>query len=515
MMKMRLLILSYCLAFSWAGQLFAQADRAEGDQKPAGLGSALTLEELRNGGKSKESAATDALEKGPRLITSAAEPSTPLRYRFWPAENELKAGDAKVHFFRTAVSFKSIQDNKVMQENFRVWEEMRETGKSLPVSEIRNMLRPYRLQLDELDQMALCDHQNLDLRLRELRGSDVYAVLLEEVQLARTMAKMLRWRMIEQAADGDWDGFTRTGRTGYRLARLVGTGETLIHSLVGVAISQIISQEVQQAAQLKGCPNFYWALACLPRPMFDIRSAMELETSISERVFPFLVECRQGPLTEQVVQEKWEKMVASLRDIDSNFSPAARLVGALSVEKARANLLQRGWTEEKLKLYPVMQLVLIDMDDTLRARGEMLMRYFLLPDHVGQPLRVQANTEFEHWMREEKSLASVVASLLFPAVMQVSSAARRPDYVLAGMMTREALRMHVEKHGTLPATLADLDSVPAISNPYTNQPFDYSAEPKDGKGLVEVLLIGEIPATNDNLSKQLLPPFLIQVRTEK
>lgn len=499
------------LATSAFGQLAAQEPQGGASKDDGALGSTLTLEELRNGGKPKPKA--EEVSKA-RLITAAPEPVPALRYRFWPAEQDLKAGDAKVFFFRTAVSFNSAEREKQLDEYFNKWEEAREAGQEVPAQEIRNALEPYRLQFDELETMSLCDHQDLDMQLRDLRGSDVYMILLEEVQVARSIARLLRWRMAEQAAAGDWDGFVRTTRTGYRLAKLISTGDTLIHSLVGIAITGIITEEVQRAAQHKGCPNFYWALASLPRPMFDLRPALELETSIVGRVFPFLSECRQGPLPEAVVQEKWEAMQKSLLAIDSNVSAASSLVGALSIDKAKANLLERGWKEESFKDYPVMQLVLIDLDDTMREKGDMAMKYFLLPDDVAEDARKRENEALEKWLKENTTLANFVARTLFPAITQVSNAAKRTEHALNGAMNKEAIRMHVSKHGTLPASLDQLDVVPALRNPYTNKPFELVVKPTQMKNMVEVTIQGEVTGIPQQYVTW-VTPFLIEINSEK
>ena len=492
--------------------IHAQDAKPTAAQAEETVGSTMTLEEIQNGGKPKTAVEDEGVK--PRLITTAAEPIPALRYRFWPSEQELKAGDAKVFFFRTAVSFNSASREKQLNEYFAKWEEAREAGKDLPILEIRKALQPYRLQFDELETMSLCDHQDLDMQLRELRGADVYMILLEEVQVARNIAKLLRWRMAEQAAAGDWDGFTRTTRTGYRLARLISTGDTLIHSLVGIAITAIITEEVQRAAQHKDSPNFYWALASLPRPMFDLRSALELETSIVDRVFPFLAECRKGPLPEKVVQEQWEAMQKVLFNIEADTSFAFSVVGALSVEKAKANLLQRGWKEESFKAYPVMQLVLIDLDDSMREKGDMAMKYFLLPDDVALQARINENKAFEKWVKEERSLASLVAGLLFPAIAQVSNSATRSEYIINGAMNKEAIRMYVAIHSELPKNLDALEPVPALPNPYTHKPYELVVKPTSRNNLVEVEIKGEVPGISAPYVTW-VSPFLIEVKSQK
>jgi hypothetical protein len=82
-------------------------------------------------------------------------------------------------------------------------------------------------------------------------------------------------------------------------------------------------------------------------------------------------------------------------------------------------------------------------------------------------------------------------------------------------MNREALRMHVAKHGALPESMAALDPVPALPNPFTNRPFELSVKPTgdnttgDNKR-VEVSLLGEVPGfTAEQVTW--IYPFLIEL----
>lgn len=489
---------------------WAQEPTSQGDASDTALGSTATLEEVQNGGKPQEPAKQ---EKKARLLTAAAEPVPALRYRFWPAAQELKGGDAKIHFFRTIVAIASSERVNLLDELDSKWNELREAGKEIPVHEIRDSQEPFRLQFDELETMSLCDRQNLDMQIRDLRGPDVYRITLEEVQFARSIARMLKWRMVEQAAAGDWDSFTRTARIGYRLACLVSTGDTLIHNLVGIAIASVITAEVQRGGNYKDSPNFYWSFASLPRPMFNLRTSLELEMSIGERVFPFLSECRRGPLPEVVVQQHWETMQKTLRDIELDLSSSAGLVGALNVDLVKANLLQRGWKEESFKDYPIMQLVLIDFDHTMQEMGDRAMKFYLLPDSVTESVRARESEAFEKWLQEDKSLAAIVARMLFPALKAADQAVKRSEYIINGAMNREALRMHLAKYGELPKSLEVLDVVPALPNPYNHRPFELVVKPTQKNDLVEVVLRGEVPGPQ--VVSDWVQPFLVELKNNK
>jgi hypothetical protein len=161
-----------------------------------------------------------------------------------------------------------------------------------------------------------------------------------------------------------------------------------------------------------------------------------------------------------------------------------------------------------------MQLVLLDMDDTLRQQGNNAMKYFLIDDAAADKARLKSYEEFEQWLKADKSLASHVARLLFPAIMQVSNAARRVDYILNGAMNKEAIRMHVDKVGVLPDSLEKLEVVPALLNPYTNKPYELVVKPTQNKNIMEVVVSGEVPGILPMYANW-VTPFLIEVNAQK
>jgi hypothetical protein len=144
----------------------------------------------------------------------------------------------------------------------------------------------------------------------------------------------------------------------------------------------------------------------------------------------------------------------------------------------------------------------------------MAMKYFLLPDDVALQARINENKAFEKWLKEEKSLASLVAGLLFPAIAQVSNAATRSEYIINGAMNKEAIRMYVAIHSELPKNLDALEPVPALPNPYTHKPYELVVKPTSRNNLVEVEIKGEVPGISAPYVTW-VSPFLIEVKSQK
>jgi hypothetical protein len=78
-------------------------------------------------------------------------------------------------------------------------------------------------------------------------------------------------------AEGKFDEAVRALQTGYTLGRHVAQGQTLIHALIGMAICNMMSQQLEQLIQQPRAPNLYWCLTNLPRPLIDLRATWEGE----------------------------------------------------------------------------------------------------------------------------------------------------------------------------------------------------------------------------------------------
>ena len=84
---------------------------------------------------------------------------------------------------------------------------------------------------------------------------------------------MLAMRVRLDMLDGKLDQAVEDMQTGFALGRHVGGAPILINSMVGIAISHIMLNQVEEFVQLDKRPNLYWALADLPRPLIDLRQA--------------------------------------------------------------------------------------------------------------------------------------------------------------------------------------------------------------------------------------------------
>ena len=456
-----------------------------------GLGSTMNLEQQKATITKQEEKATRL-----RVTTAASEPVPALKYQFWPARSALKRGSAQQHFFRALTLLLSQpQEHRKQLDAFSVTD-----GEDPDISKIRSFVETQTAVLSELHTMAMSEVVDMDHHIRDLGGIELYSFLLPEVQEARTLARLLRLRAIEQLDRRDFEGAVSTISDGYRLSSLISTGETLIEQLVAIAIASIMEDTVDRAIQTPGCPNLYWALASLPRPISKIRDSVQFEMHFLTRLFPLLADAEHANYPEEVWRKKWVDSLEPLGNLtrdSSNTVPLALAMATVGfVEPARQRLLASGYSAETLANMPPTQIVIIDTARELRRVSDESVKAYLLPIEMRKPLMVARDKRFQQWVQEERwsSGGAMVASVFFPAIFQVHEAEVRKLMTQQRLMTVEALRMHAATHeGKLPESLDQLDPVPAMPDPYTGKQFGYRVESIDGRTIV--ILTADVPAT--------------------
>lgn len=493
------------------------SDAAAAPQEPAEvateaespLGSTATLEEVAP--QTSASTATTAPTRDaalaaedeqakPLVVHPAAEPGMAMRYRMWPSPDSLKPGRAEVHFFRALVMAQAIDPATQAKVTSYLDEEL--TPKIL--NEIRQFLTQNDQLLAEVRRMALCEEQVLDLRIRDLSGIDAYSLPLSEVQAARGLARLIQLQLLVKIQDGDFAGAMDAWQMGFRLAALVGNGETLIQHLVGNAIAAVMLEAVEQAIVRPDCPNLYWALASLPRPLNDIRKGIATESQFATRVLPSIDEAGKGVLTPEQWRDRLLGDLGRLQQMeggqgaggDSVFSRSLFLSLLVHSEsELRQRLLSRGWTEAQVEKMSVYEKACVDAVEETQYWRDRLFSPLLLPDAQAGPILEERQEEMNRWLQvnRSRSLGAVTVSLLFPSVMAAHTSYLSVEYRVNRWMTVEALRMQAaQADGQLPDNLKSLTKVPALDDPFASQPFEYHVERSAGKQTVT--LSGKAPS---------------------
>jgi len=470
--------------------------------EPSQLGSTATLEEVapQTSAQTNPSkpASVDEEPSAPLVVHAAADPVFASRFRFWPSRESLKGGSAQTHFFRAVVMQQKMDGPSRAQVDDYLEQELHEAN----LVEARELLNSHSGLLAELRKMALSEDQQLDLRIRDERGIDAYMLPLEEVQAARALARLLSLQLIVRIHEGDYAGAMESWQTGFRLASLVGNGETLVQHLVGVAIAMQMLEVVPKAIKRPDCPNLYWALASLPRPLCSPRAAIETEGMVMVRILPSIEGAGDGKVTAEQWRERLLEYVGQLQQMNGmggdgggGFQASLYLATlATAVPELNARLAARGWNETQLAKMSPYEKMAIDASEETHYWRDRILGPFLLPGVSSQKLLAERQRELDEWVRANRvrSLGAVTVSMLLPAVSAANAAHLRLEYRLNQWMTVEALRMHAARSGgKLPVDLKSLAVVPALEDPWSANAFEYRLEQAAGRQIVT--LSGKIP----------------------
>jgi len=460
------------------------------------LGSTMTLEELQKVHKS----GYRHQESVPITVQPAAEPSPALKLRLYPAPWELKPGSALLHFSRAQLMHRQLPEKVRPLWQSNEWLSGEGEGERPTRKQLKDAVDAMASIYGELREFSESEDFEWDHRLRDLRGPKVYEYLLPDVQEVRTLARALQLRIRYQLMERDFDGAIESIRHGLRLAEFVGQGETLIQKLVGISIQSIMRDSLTDTIATPGCPNLYWAIAAIPRPLLHTGDSVLWELSNIAKVLPALAEAETATWTDAMAAEQWSSIIEDLQLLTGNIgdqagdAQLALAVASVSfVEDAKKRLLANGVDKARVAKMPSLQIVLVDASHELRRIGDDLGKAHLLPIPLSRKLAKQKQQEFQQWQQDNRmsSLAAIISGLLYPAVLQAKEAEVRTEMAYHRLMTLEALRMHAANHdGQLPETLDQLDPVPAWNDPYTGKPFEYQRQSVDGQTTVTLKAVG-------------------------
>jgi hypothetical protein len=167
--------------------------------------------------------------------------------------------------------------------------------KDFPKEDVRTFLKPFATTFREMEAAARCDH--CDWGTADRIAAEGIGFLIPDAQKMRELTFLLNLRTRMHAADGKVDAALHDVQTGFALARHAAQGPTLIQFLIGNAIATQTTRELEQVMQVRGCPNLYWSLTALPRPLVDLKNGMAGELRLMEATIPLPKDVEKGPMT--------------------------------------------------------------------------------------------------------------------------------------------------------------------------------------------------------------------------
>jgi hypothetical protein len=421
------------------------------------------------------------------LTASATPAPTPaLKYELLPRLRDRVPGNAALEYHRAYLLRPAWpgdpKEGQALQEKLIGWEEM--PLEQLPVADVRNYLRGYTGTFRALDRGARCDH--CDWELTGTLKTNHIETLLPEVQATRDMSRFHLLRIKADLAENKFDDVAHGLQTGFRMAKDVGEGPTLIQMLVGLSLGNVYVGASEKLIGRPDAPNLYWAVTTLPRPFIDPRPGLQGEAILFDSLFPDLRELEKGPVSAERANVAAADMFRKLRRIGGGEDdPADDPLGkvelgtyvTLQAPAARKQLIAMGRPAEEVEKMPPAQAVVLRAAAVLRSLSDDQAKCFSLP-------YPQATKELGAVRERANQLAKDNAGDVFiklfllalPATEKVYEAHARLERRLAGLRAVEAVRLYAAAHGgTPPKTLADVP-VPVPDDPYTLKPFGYTVD---------------------------------------
>jgi hypothetical protein len=420
-------------------------------------------------------------EPVPLTLSPAAAPRPSLQYRLLPARGELVPGNAATQYYRALALFVENQDllKDIYQDHWDKWLEV--PLDKLPLQEVEGKLRRARNLLHEIEvgtRYRQCDWQ--------LAGRpEGFALILPDIQGYRRVAVLLAVQARSQIAQKQWPQAVRTLQTGFALARHMTQGPFFVQVLVGLAIAQVMSREVEEFIQQPEAPNLYWALAVLPRPLTDLDLAIAEERTMLERFFPLLKEVGQGPLTLAQVQAGLARLRQKLDDLGLRRQTGAEMLAQAaymtwSYPEARRALLAQGRKAEDLDAMPTVQVVALHTYCEYLDAYDEAVKWVHVSGGFQHPAYREASQRYRKAMRQmDRLFFHGLLRGLGSEELGVETTflgVKRLDRKIAALRCVEAVRLHAAAHGGhWPTTLQAIQEVPAPPDPITGKPFEYRA----------------------------------------
>lgn len=425
-------------------------------------------------------------EPKPLCLSPADEAKPALRYRFLPLSSQLVAGNAAPIYMRARFEL-NAESYGLIQQQPPAW--LDQAFDKYPVEQARGLLDQFSSRLRFFEFGARRSYCDWNYTIPEQRD-DVISMLLPDAQDMRTWGRFLNLKARVEISERKFDDAARTLETNFAFARHVGRSPFLIGNLIGIAIEGQTLARVEEFVVQPDAPNLYWALTTLPRPLVDMRDAMEVELLMGENMIPELAEIDR-PHTPVGWAALLESMYGHMQSVAAkNFlgdeTPAAlKAMAKRSLDDVRKELRlkARVYTARRLKLsdekareLPEDQTIAIYLAGHFRELRDDVYKSYYVPLAENRALADAADAR----VKEEKDGPFALFVELFPGIRNVQKATLRMERQVAALRVVEAIRLHMSRHGgRLPSSLAEIGEVPVPADPATGAPFEYRA---DGKG---------------------------------
>ena len=283
-------------------------------------------------------------------------------------------------------------------------------------------------------------------------------------------------------------------QTGLALPRTLTYRPLLVQALVQFQFAYAMLDRLPEVMATPGAPNFYWALADLPRPFVELRAAARMESLLLDVSLPSLAPIARDPggaTAGQVESLRAEfARVFDAEPVRREGKPAwDDALVAWSAGRARSYLTgEAGVAPGRVAAMTDAQAVGVFFALQFRSAYDAALGYFSLPyaaaagpaDRLDRELRGLRRGGGEDDAGDDAATVADVnplAAALLPSLRRAQFEQARLDRRIALLMAVEAVRAHAAAHGGLPpATLGEVVDTPVLPDPVTGGPFGYDLD---------------------------------------
>ncbi len=401
---------------------------------------------------------------------------TPLfRYRLLPISSALNPGNAAPIYLRLDLQTSS-EEIQTSTDKAATWLDL--PLADFPLEEARKVVSRWSGRLRQIEfgtRRASCEWGYTLLEEKD----NPLMILLPDVQAMRGWSRILALKARTEIAAGQIDQAIGTLETGIAFGRHVGQGPFIINRLVGVALTGLMLSLVEESIGQPGAPNLYWALTALPRPLINMREALETERTAIGRMLTGS-QLEEIDVTRPQSDPEWAAMLADLHArmirMEDLGSPKPNPGTPSKLEEYKAIMLPRA--REYLRAHEQAatsddQALVLAIIGLYRELADENFKLGYLP----YPAALSLQDKGIEQIKAAKSGPASSFTLALPAIMACLQSEAKLDQRVALLRVVEAVRLHAASHGhVLPDRLDQVEVVPIPVDPMTGQPFEYRRE---------------------------------------
>jgi hypothetical protein len=426
-----------------------------------------------------------AQENGPieLTLTPRAIESPALKYRLYPAEAEIRPGDAVPILLRMPWEQMPWMTNEFPK--LHEWD-----SRPLDAPEWQNSggVLPGRFY-DEMKRAAYRRDALWEYPLHETQTP--YLIMLPDVQglrgfLGHGLSARIRYHLSRGELDQAREGILVGLANGRHLAQT----PFFVNQLVAAAIHQIMLKRTDELISQPGSPNLYWALSTLPDSLLELDRAADLEGSVFAMTFPAAKD-----LDRPRKAEEWSKMAEQLLEVlreigelpkeepgdeGSIFSQLLQRLNPL--EEARLAMWApqaRAELPQLLKITKEQAEAMSDDEAALRwymhlrfARDQRIAAVLVLPPREAWP---QLKTLQDEMRSLQEKTGAKGYEFFNPDSIYITAWSLKRK--IAALRIIEAVRHHLlVSDGRLPESLSQIQALPIPFDPMTDQPFQWTVK---------------------------------------